>query len=262
MSLDLENKCKTFLQNNTYTIGSVFPAYIDINGEVQLALANNEQSECFGVCTVLSDSTLLYCSEKRVYEVSSHGFTPGKILYLQDDGSLEESPGSFTQKICEVLDGNCLMFLGQPMYSNTESVSGVARIPVSVQTVNNVGSALNNLLFDTPEFDTIGLTVSGNLITLPSTAFYDVMLVINTFDNNSPRVAHRIILNIDGVEYSRLEGENYMRDASGHDSSSIKYPEIVKTVTNNQVIDYQVQTHSVLTNTTDITSGWLIIKQL
>lgn len=261
VNFDIQSKTFNISGHGIADVGYPRPAYIDSNGAPQIAQANNIQQEAFGLITVIDANTLEYSSEDTLIKAIGHGFTPGDIIYLQDDGTLANTPGTFIQKIFEVIDSDCLNYLNQPMFSTFDSLNGIARIPLNVQTVNNVGAVWNKITFNTPTFDNIGLTIAGNVITFPDTGIIEAMLVINFFDNNSARVAHRVRLNVAGGIYSVIEGENYMRDATFHDNSSIKFPDAFS-INANESINYEIQSHSSLANTSNITGGWLILKRL
>lgn len=132
-----------------------------------------------------------------------------------------------------------------------------ARLNIAAGTITNSASPLNRLSGISTDWDDIGLTVAADSIDL-GTGTYEVDYKINTFDNNSARVMHRSILNRDGTEYSRLEGNNYMRDATAADSGHIRHEDLVK----GGVLTLDLQTTSSVANTTTITNGYILIKKL
>lgn len=131
-----------------------------------------------------------------------------------------------------------------------------SRLIIGAQTITNTGAVLNRLNTITSDVDLIGLTIGADSITLP-TGNYMIEYYINVFDNNSARVAHRSILRVDGALRSTIEGNNYLRDASAHDSSHIHHKDIVS-----GVVTLDLQTTSSVNNTTSITGGHILITKL
>lgn len=136
-----------------------------------------------------------------------------------------------------------------------------SRLEVSNQIISNASNIWNKVEFDNFTFNDADITIVNDTIQLPESGVYELMLLINTFDNNSARAAHRIRLTLNNVEYSIVEGENYMRDAGDRDTSSIRFPEIIK-ISEPSDIFYEIQSHSSLQNSSQVLGGWLIIKKL
>lgn len=137
------------------------------------------------------------------------------------------------------------------------AVTLTARLLIGASTITNTGAPLNRLSGITTDYDDIGLTVATDSIDL-GTGTYEVKYVINMFDNNSARVAHRSILNVDATPYSTVQGNNYMRDATAHDNAHIDHEDLVK----GGVLTMDLQTHSSTGNTTNIIDGYILIKKL
>ena len=136
-----------------------------------------------------------------------------------------------------------------------------ARFDIAPSTVNNVGAPWNDLLIVDGLFNLInGAAISGTGVELPQ-GIYTIDAVVNYFDDNSARASHRQRLLINGAEYSSHEGHNYLRDhtanaAINHDSAANVFPDIFR-VQDGDIIAMQAQANSTVTNTTDVTGGWV-----
>lgn len=297
------------------------PGYMDPSGVPVSASSFDETTEALGLITVQGPDTLCYEPCGSYVKAVSHGFTPGDTLYLQDNGSLGNTPGTIAQKIYEVVDENCLLPVCQPMRisgGNTSIVSGTSptgeiiathddgtgnlvniresvspltlnpttgvatyidesgavstwkylkayeRFPLPQQNITNVGAVLNPLTYHTGSFGTFSSSISssGTSVTFSRAGVYDVSLVADFFDGNSPRVAHRAFFKINGAIYSRLSGANYLRDEEAHDDSSTVYKDFV-VISAGDILTIDLQTTSSLLNTTIVTSASrLLIQEL
>jgi len=139
-------------------------------------------------------------------------------------------------------------FSGQGGTGSNTAVEKTKSSRVTVMAGNISNNAINNINFSGTTYDENSLTVAGNQITIAESGVYDIFLLLNFFDNNSARVAHRVNLLINGVPYSSVEGES-IRHIDGFVSNS------------GDVITYTIQSHSSTANTSAITSGWLIINK-
>ncbi len=135
-----------------------------------------------------------------------------------------------------------------------------ARFPITPNTIANIGAPWNEILIGTPSIDTIGTSVSGGDVKLP-VGVYMIDIVLNFFDDNSARAAHRERIMIDGAEYSSMEGHNYLRDATNHDSAANVYPDLFA-VSDGQVLSIEAQTNSTLVGFTDVTGGWVRLLKI
>lgn len=134
------------------------------------------------------------------------------------------------------------------------------RIPIPTQAITNSGAVWNTLSLSTPSFDEIGVTVVGVTAAVPANGTYHVTSAVNVFDNNSARVQHRMRYLVNGIEYSRVEGHNYIRDASNQDEAHNVYPDAMQLLSGD-VITIEMQTASSVVNTSDVLDSWLIIER-
>jgi len=165
----------------------------------------------------------------------------GNIIGIHDDGqgnttTIRETATSFTldPDTCKATfineSGVSTIFDYQKQYE---------RFTLPAQVVTNTGAVLNTIVYNAGDFGSL-IASSGDSVRFPKDGEYEVSLVADYFDNNSARVAHRAIFYINGVEYSRLSGANYLRD-----------------------VQIDLQTTSSLVGTTDLTEdSRLLIRQL
>lgn len=136
----------------------------------------------------------------------------------------------------------------------------------SGQLINNVGAPWNLISFETSAtWDDIGIVITsgGDGLLIPE-GVYQFSYTLNMFDDNSQRVAHRerfLLTSVVPAGYDSMEGHNYMRDSSGHDSAANVYVDSFKT-TQSEALQFQVQTNSSQLNTTSVTGGWLNITKI
>lgn len=100
----------------------------------------------------------------------------------------------------------------------------LVRIPFIWQTNLNQNTTGTTIVLASPSIDTIWVTINTNIITLPA-GIYE-FIVTTSLETTSPRTNLWWIAKLDGVEYSRRFGSNYIRSAWGHNQSGDTYSDI------------------------------------
>ena len=214
--LNIEDGILFKVDNHGYEVGTHFAAYIDAEG-IKPAKAISKNEEAFGLVVVVDETYLNYIPNSGYIYKTEHSYEKGKILYLQDDGSLGYEVGTNVQKIFDVVDEGNLIWIGHPMYANTGFTStGIVVVKMSSANANSTTSAivsLDELVHSNIE----SAAIQDNILSLPMGTY--TISVDASIDNNSARQNLIWELYRNGILDSTKYGGSYARIASGHNQT-------------------------------------------